>query len=77
LQIRRDIGNTGAQRTYRAAVYGSAGNKRALVEEWLRRKAQDREDALKREEIDIARDAAVTTRREEDSRERENRHPFG
>ena len=37
-------------------IYGST--KRPLVEEWLRRKDQEREDSLNREQIKIAREAA-------------------
>ncbi len=42
------------------AVYG--GDKSALVEEWLRRKDQERSDTTKREEISIAREAAAAAR---------------
>lgn len=42
------------------AVYG--GDKAALVEEWLRRKDQERSDAVKREEISVARAAADAAR---------------
>ena len=35
-------------------IYG--GDKQGLVEEWLRRKVQDREDSRNREEIEISRD---------------------
>ena len=41
-------------------IYGS--DKRPRVEEWLRRKDQDREDSRNREEIEIARDAAASAR---------------
>ena len=36
--------------------------KSPLVEEWLRRKDQEREDSLNREQIEIAREAATSAR---------------
>lgn len=46
-------------------VYDSG--KRPLVQEWLRRKDQERKDALNREQIEIARDAAASARDAADS----------
>ena len=43
-------------------VYGDAGNKRALIEEWLRQKNQERKDASASAQISVARDAANAAR---------------
>ena len=43
-------------------VYGDAGHKRELVEEWLRRQRQEHDDAVTREQTEIARDAAASAR---------------
>ena len=42
------------------AVYG--GDKKDLVAEWLRRKAQERDGAVEREQIEIARSTASSAR---------------
>ncbi len=43
------------------------GHKHQLAEEWLRQKDQERADAVEREQIEIARDAASSARAAADS----------
>ncbi len=54
-----EIGEDKVRTRLATNVYGHAGNKRVLVEEWLRRKDQARKDSSNREQIAIARAAAA------------------
>ena len=49
-------------RLYVQKRYGDASDKRALAEEWLRRKAAATHDAIEQEQLQIARDAARQAR---------------
>jgi CHASE3 domain sensor protein len=57
-----EVGEDKVRASLAANVYGKAGKKSTLVEEWLRRKDQGREDSLNREQTEIARDAATSAR---------------
>ncbi len=58
------IGEDTVRTRFATDAYGTVGNKRALVEEWLRRKDQERKDASTAEQASIARDAAEISARE-------------
>ena len=62
--ILEELGETEV-RSRLLAAWGES--KRPYVEEWLRLKDQARDDALNREQMDIARDAAASARDAADS----------
>ena len=59
------LGEDQVRESIAAGVYNPTRTR--LAEEWLRRKDQERENALTREQMDIARDAAASARIAADS----------